>query len=235
MNETVTIDAQFNGPPGSGHGGYVAGAFADLVTGGAEVTLRSPPPLDRSMAVTRDEGRTLIHDGVTLVGEVRQAALTLEVPECPDLAAVKGAENRFNEFKKDDFHRCFACGAGRAEGDGLRLLTGPVEGSDVVAAHWVPHRSFADADGYVPARIMWSALDCPGVWSIIRDSGVIMLLGRLTARVDTDLAAGTPCTVIGWPIDRAGRKALAGTAIYDDTGAVRGVAQAVWIDIGKRV
>ena len=235
MRETVTIDAQFNGPPGSGHGGYVSGAFADLVAGSAEVTLRSPPPLDQAMAVTRDGDRAFIHHGDTLVGEVRPAALTLEVPDCPDPAAVKGAVNRFNEFKKDDFHRCFACGAGRAEGDVLRLLPGPVEGSDVVAAHWVPHHSFADADGCVPARIMWSALDCPGVWSIIRDSGVIMLLGRLTAQVDTDLVAGTSCTVIGWPIEQAGRKALAGTAIYDDTGAVRGFAQAVWIDIGKRV
>ena len=87
----------------------------------------------------------------------------------------------------------------------------------------------------IPPRILWSALDCTGVRLIIRDSGVIMLLGRLTAQVDADLAAGTRCTVIGWPIERAGRKALAGTALYDDTGKIRGMAKAVWIDIGKRV
>ena len=54
-----------------------------------------------------------------------------------------------------------------------------------------------------------------------------MLLGRLTARVDPDLTVGTRCTVIGWPTERAGRKALAGTALYDDTGKIRGMAKAV--------
>ena len=235
MNEFITIASQFNGPPGSGHGGYVAGAFADLVDGSAEVTLRSPPPLDRAMTVSREKEDTRVYHGRTLVGEVRPSELSLEIPDCPEPDAVAGAEIRFNEFKKDDFHKCFACGAGREEGDGLRLLTGPVEGSDVVAAHWTPHANFGSEDGLIPPRILWSALDCPGVWSIIRDSGVIMLLGRLTAQVDADLAAGTRCTVIGWPIERAGRKALAGTALYDDTGKIRGMAKAVWIDIGKRV
>ena len=87
----------------------------------------------------------------------------------------------------------------------------------------------------IPPRILWSALDCPGVWSIIRDSCIIMLLGRLTAKVDAAFANGTRCTVIVWPIERAGRKALAGTALYDDTGKIRGMAKAVRIDIGKRV
>ena len=41
--------------------------------------------------------------------------------------------------------------------------------------------------------------------------------------------------MIGWPFERAGRKALAGTALYDDTGKIRGMAQAVWIDVGKQV
>ena len=163
MNEFITIASQFNGPPGSGHGGYVAGAFADLVDGSAEVTLRSPPPLDRAMTVSREGEDTCVYHGRTLVGEVRPSELSLEIPDCPEPNAVAGAEIRFNEFKKDDFHKCFACGAGRQEGDGLRLLTGPVEGSDVVAAHWTPHANFASEDGLILPRILWSALDCPGV------------------------------------------------------------------------
>ena len=62
-----------------------------------------------------------------------------------------------------------------------------------------------------------------------------MHLGRLTAAVDNDLVAGTPCTVIGWPMGRDGRKAYAGTAIYDANGSIRGQAKSVWIDIGKQV
>jgi len=105
--------------------------------------------------------------------------------------------------------KCFACGAGRGEGDGLRLLSGPVVDSDLVAAHWTPHLDFTGPDGRIPPRILWGALDCPGVWAIIRDSGVVMYLGRLTAEVDDDLEPGTPCTVIGWPMGWEGRKAFA--------------------------
>ncbi len=235
MTEFITIDQQFNGPPGSGHGGYVAGAIADLFDGTAEVTLRSPPPLTDPMRVDRLGDRVALRFGETLVAEAKPSVIGLEVPSCPDMASVEVAVERFNEFKKDDFHQCFACGSDRDEGDGLRLLTGPIDGSDVVAAQWTPHNSFAGPDGLILRRILWSALDCPGVWSIIRDSGVIMLLGRFTAEVDGDLKAGTPCTIVGWPIGREGRKAFAGTAIYDDQGKVRGRAKAVWIDIGKQV
>jgi len=50
MTERVTIDRRFRGPSDSGNGGYVCGVVAALVGGPAEVTLRSPPPLDRPSA-----------------------------------------------------------------------------------------------------------------------------------------------------------------------------------------
>lgn len=234
-NQEILIDGQFNGPPGSGHGGYVAGTIAELIDGPAEVTLRSPPPLDKQMTVSPDGENLLIHDGDTRVAEARTAVLDLDIPPCPALDLVVAAEQRFEEFKKDDFLRCFACGSDREDGDGLRLLTGPIDGSDVVSARWIPHANFAGSEGMILPRFLWGALDCPGVWAIIRDSGVIMHLGRLTAEVDADLAPGTPCTVIGWPMGVEGRKAFAGTAIYDDNGNIRGRAKAVWIDIGKQV
>ena len=235
MTEFITIDPQFNGPQGSGYGGYVAGAIADLFDGTVEVTLRNPPPLADSMSVDQIGDRVAIWFGETLVAEAKPSVINLEVPPCPDATSVEGAVERSNEFKKDDFHKCFACGSGRDEGEGLQLLTGPVAGSDVVATQWKPHKSFTGLDGLIPRRILWSALDCPGGWSIVRDSGVIMLLGRFTAEVDGDLKAGTPCTIIGWPMGREGRKAFAGTAIYDDHGKVRGRAKVVWIDIGKQI
>lgn len=235
MSESILIPRQFNGPPGSGHGGYVSGTIAELIDGPAEVTLRSPPPLDRELRVERVPDGLAVWDGEILVARARPAALDLDVPPIPDVAAVAGAEARFFEFKKDDFHQCFACGARRAEGEGLRLRSGPIEGSDVVAARWTPHANFADDKGRIRPRILWSALDCPGAWAVVRDTGVVMYLGRLTAEADADLRPGTPCTVVAWPLGGEGRKAFAGTAIYDDTGMLRGRALAIWFDMGKRL
>jgi hypothetical protein len=50
MAETVPIGPRFNGPPGSGNGGYTCGRLALFVNAsGVEVTPRLPPPLERPM------------------------------------------------------------------------------------------------------------------------------------------------------------------------------------------
>ena len=150
MNETVMIPAQFNGPPSSGNGGYAAGAFAEFLEGAVEVTLRSPPPLGQQMQVVREENGLVVRGGETLVGEVRPCTLSLDVPDCPDARAARTAVRRFVEFKKDDFQRCFVCGAERAVGDGLCLRTGPIDGSEIVATEWIPHENSAGTNGLIP-------------------------------------------------------------------------------------
>ncbi len=235
MSETIHIERRFNGPPNSGHGGYVCGAIADCLDGIAEVTLRKPLPLDRDLRIEREGSADLsVWDGETLIAEARPSVLDLDVPPPPDARGIASARARHGEFMNNEFGQCFACGAGREEGDGLRLLTGPVDDGPLVASRWTPHDNFAGPGGIVPPRILWSALDCPGVSSLVRESGEVMYLGRLTAEVDADLAVGTPCTVIGWPLGREGRKARAGTAILDGEGRVRGRAEAVWIKIDKQ-
>jgi hypothetical protein len=57
VSETLTIEGRFNGPEGSGNGGYTCGLLARELDGEAEVTLRRPPPLDRPLVLVRDEGR----------------------------------------------------------------------------------------------------------------------------------------------------------------------------------
>ena len=60
MTSQITIHRRFNGPPDSGHGGYVCGVIADLIGPCAEVTLRSPPPLDLPLRVERIESGEVI-------------------------------------------------------------------------------------------------------------------------------------------------------------------------------
>ena len=56
-DQPVVIAQRFNGPPGSGHGGYSAGRAAALVDAQTtEVTLRRPPPLETPLTVARRDG-----------------------------------------------------------------------------------------------------------------------------------------------------------------------------------
>ena len=54
----VLIPRRFNGPPASANGGYACGLIARYVGGPADVSLRSPPPLDTALELERTDGRT---------------------------------------------------------------------------------------------------------------------------------------------------------------------------------
>ena len=53
---SIMIDKRYCGPPNSGNGGYVCGRLARHIPGGAEVTLRAPPPLDKPLDVVATDG-----------------------------------------------------------------------------------------------------------------------------------------------------------------------------------
>ena len=135
MSETVTIEGRFNGPEGSGNGGYTCGLLARKLGGEAEVTLRRPPPLDHPLALVREEERIRLLDGELLVAECRAGRADLDPPGPPTFAEAEAAARRYPGFVNHPFSTCFVCGPDRL--DGLRIFAGPLEGSDVVAAPWI--------------------------------------------------------------------------------------------------
>jgi hypothetical protein len=218
--ETLTIPARFNGPPGSANGGYACGLVAALLGSEAEVTLRSPPPLDRPLAVRREEDRVSVHDGETLVAEAEPASVELDVPGPVSLDQAREASKGYAGFRAHAYATCFVCGPNRS--DGLGIFPGPVAGRELVAAPWTP-----PAD--VPAELVWAALDCPSGWAIDEFSREGVLLGRLAARVDEPPPPGAPHVVLGWPIGADGRKRFAGSAILTADGRPIAVARSTWL------
>lgn len=215
---TVVIDERYNGPPGSGNGGYTCGVVAQLVGAPTvEVTLRLPPPLGRPLRW--EDGK--LWDGEALVAEGEPAELDLEVPDPPSFEDAERATPRFAGFVSHAFPTCFVCGPDREPGDGLRIFASPVDG--VVAAPWVPAESRLE--------LAWAALDCPGAYALEWTGRYEMLLGRLRARVDRVPDPGERCVVVGWPMGRDGRKGYAGTALFsDDRKDLLASARATWLE-----
>ncbi|MDP3890024.1 MAG: hypothetical protein Q8Q44_02250, partial [Nocardioides sp.] len=147
----LTVPNRFCGPPSSGNGGWSAGALAAFLPSGAtvRVTLRRPPPLDTTMPVTEEDGRLLAtHDGdVVLEAQVGTDEVTTVAP----VSAARAGEARaaYAGLTSHPFRTCFACGTGRAEGDGLRIFPGRVadaeDGHTRVASTWTPDPSLAGA------------------------------------------------------------------------------------------
>jgi hypothetical protein len=232
--ETVIIERRFCGPPQSANGGYACGVVAAGMEGTVEATLRSPPPLDRPLAVERSAAGTRILDGAQLVAEARPATLSIEAPAPPSFAEAEAATQHYLWRDKHPYPTCFVCGPRRTPGDGLCIYPGAVEGRPIAAAPFVPDASLVGADGRVRAEIVWATLDCPswfGFACFHPFDESLVLLGRLTARIDERPRLGERCVCVGWFIDREGRKIHCGSALYGEDGALLALARALWLTV----
>jgi hypothetical protein len=226
----ITISKAFSGPTGMGNGGYVCGALADHISGPAEVTLNVPCPLDTPLSVVDHA------DHVSLMqGDVEVATGQLSFPDIRAREAISfdqavAASGDFSGFHYHPYPGCFVCGTNLAEGDGLRIYAGPVQGhKHVVAAPWIPHQNHIGADGVIDDKMIWSALDCPGAFTVMAEEEAPMLLGRLGVQIFGRPSVGEPCVVQGWMEEKEGRKVMVGTGLYGEDGNLLAVGKATWI------
>ncbi|WP_128926658.1 hypothetical protein [Bradyrhizobium guangxiense] len=242
----IIINKSYCGPPNSGNGGYVCGRLARHIPGPAEVTLRAPPPLDTPLAAgMTDDGTWELRDGGKVVATGRGASVELAQIETASLAEARAAEllALFRPHEHPLPH-CFVCGPARANGDGLRIFAGPLRRrarTPVLAASWAPDPNLAVADGLVASEFLWSALDCPTGFACNYDqeSGSFektpLLLGRMSARIETRPRPGAPCIITAWPTGRDGRKRMADAALHDEAGRLLAVARTTWIAVEREV
>jgi hypothetical protein len=251
MSDSISIAAQFRGPPHSGNGGYVAGAFAGELTGGVhnlrnrqavEVTLRAPIPLDKSLSVHRANAALTIRDSETLIAEAKLVELQMDVPvpaTWQEASAARdhsyslpmGFHPHFNAVRRGAHPICFCCGAELSATEGLQVYSAPISGKQQVAAAWIPNVCFADAQGIAKPECIWTALDCPGQMAWRAEGVITGMLGRLTARIEKPVHANERCVVIGWTMGNEGKKYFAGTALFNEAGALCAYAKAVWIGV----
>ncbi len=233
-NTTVTIPSRFCGPPGSGNGGYSCGVLArEFGQNPAEVSLLAPPPLDRPLDVVSDVGQMRMFDGDQLIAVAQRA----DEPEAGPVVSADEAAAAAAEFDSDQYvaghayPMCFACGPGRAEGEGLRLWPGQTATPGVVAWPWVPHPTTSDGTGIVDAPIVWAALDCPSghAWFSLEPDLTPIVLGRLRAVIHRRPAVAERVVAVGWTRDASGRKRVSGSSLRTESGDLLAAAEATWI------
>jgi hypothetical protein len=230
VTESISIPSRFNGPLDSGNGGYCAGAVANFIEGAAEVSLRSPVPLDRRLDVERNgDGAVRVLDGETLIAEARPApGFDLDVPAPVSPAEASEASTRYRGPTQGTFSQCFVCG--RTREDAFGVFAGAVDGRGLVASPWTPPGWTAGADGHVRPEFVWAVLDCPTYFALYTEGDLPMsVLARLTARIDAPVVAEQEHVVIAWPIGIDGRKHRAGAAVLSRDGAVLAAADALLI------
>jgi hypothetical protein len=245
----LLVPSRFRGPATSGNGGWTAGALAGLLDHGVpgdhaarwptvQVTLRRPPPLDVPLPVA-DGIATDPGGEVVAVAEVVERDLAAVEPVDPSTATEATAS--YAGLAHHPFPTCFSCGTGREEGDGLRIFPGRVEDDSAarvrVAAPWTPHPSCAEdwheyVDDHQRASlaITWAALDCVGGWAGDLAER-LMVLGRMTARVEALPVVGEPYVVVGGARGSEGRRTNTASTLYDAGGRALAVAEHVWFAV----
>jgi hypothetical protein len=227
----VLIPRRFNGPPNSAHGGYTCGLIARHVGGPADVSLRSPPPLDTALDLVRgDDGEVELRHRDLVVADGRPAeAPDVEPPVRPTVAEGRESLRRHPWLQgRHPFADCYVCGAGRH--DGLGLHFGDLRGHPGVTAALfiadatVPH----DGNGLTP-EIVWGALDCPSYVPALWEAGVTSLLARMQPEILEPIALGQPVVATGWLLGAEGRKVYSASALLDAEGRLLARARCLWV------
>jgi hypothetical protein len=229
--ESLRIPSRFNGPRGSGNGGYSAGVVAGLLGGAAEVSLRRPVPLDAGLQVVRDGGEVRVLDGDALVVEGRASEVDVELPAPVSLEEARLAAQRYRGSTENIFSRCFVCG--KAREDSFEVFAGPVEGRSLVASPWIPPAWSADPSGRVRPEFVWAALDCPTYFAAyMGEEGAVSVLARFSVRIEAaaDIRPDAEHIVIAWPIETDGRKRHAASALLSSEGQTLAVASALLVE-----
>ncbi|HEX9852275.1 MAG TPA: hypothetical protein VGA68_04645 [Woeseiaceae bacterium] len=238
---TLEIARRYCGPPKSANGGYACGRLAAFIDGVAEVTLRSPPPLDKAMRVIADDVGVALFDGDKPVGSARASEVSVDIPDAPTFEEARAAEQRTIAPHKHNLPTCFVCGPLRQPGDGLRIHVGPLHPdtqgwAGTLAATWIPQPDIADAANFVRPEFIWAALDCPtGYAAGFSDGNVFLLLGRQAVDIRRRPSVGEKCVVVAWETRRDGRKHFADGVLYGEDAKAIAMCNAVWIAVDPAV
>ncbi|MBW1790240.1 MAG: hypothetical protein JRK53_27135, partial [Deltaproteobacteria bacterium] len=156
------------------------------------------------------------------------AELELDIP---DPITFEEAVKASRRHVPDTRANCFGCSSLRSEDDGLHLRSGPVEGRDLVAIDWTPRAAAVGAgDGEeVPEPVVWAGMECATYRAMeiggMRQDDEVVLLGRMTSKVQALPKVGQPCFFMGWPVERDGRKIRLGGSLHDQGGRVMVVSE----------
>lgn len=121
----MIIERRYNGPPGSGNGGWSAGTVAAHLDSpaGIMVTLRIPPPLDTPLSVEYVDSGVAVYTprGIRVADAAPSVVPPDPIEPVPYQQAVEVSAG-YPGFTAHPFPTCFVCGPQREPGDGLRLF-----------------------------------------------------------------------------------------------------------------
>jgi hypothetical protein len=237
----IRIGSWFQGPTGSGQGGWTAQRFVDHVLthhrpdGAPALTaaIRAPIPLDTDLRVVEDDdGWRLVDPDATTI--MTAAAWTPVFADTDPVSIDEAAEarRRFGEIVADHpVPFCFSCGT---QHDSMNVHAGPI-GGDRFATDWtVP--DWAVDEGDVDHGAAWAALDCTAAWwmGYSRERRLAFTV-QYAVEITDRLEPGGTYALVAWSGDHDpewdGRKRHAASAAFDADGNCVARSVSLWVSV----
>lgn len=238
MNAPIRIESRYQGPTGSGQGGWTANRFAERIGVPVAVSILAPIPLETDLWVDADAAGaqwSLIdgsQDGTIMTATPSGPIIAETTPV--DIEAAAAARRRFAHL--DERHPvpfCFSCGL---QTDSMAVHAAALADDDRYGTDWtVPGWAVAPG-GAVDHGALWAALDCTSAWYVCHSRGErTAFTVRFAAEVVEPLEAEQTYALVAWSgaagADWDGRKRHAAAAAFSSAGSCVAKAESLWVSV----
>jgi hypothetical protein len=237
---TIRIGGWFQGPTGSGQGGWTAQRFVSAIGDGANgpltTAIRAAIPLDvdLTLVANHDHWDLVAPDGtLVMTATTWDAAFADTAPVTIDEA--RAARLGFGDLVVEHpVPSCFSCGT---MPESMGVHAGPLsDGTDRFATDWtVPDWAVGD-DGTVDAGALWAAIDCCVAWWVgwSRERRTALTVQYAVDEI-RPLVPGATYALVGWSGDHHpewdGRKRHGASAAFDVDGRCVARSVSFWVGI----
>ena len=230
---TLRLPHRFQGPSGTGQGGWTAARFEEAVGQPLTIAIRRGIPIETELAVVETTGGWELRDGheTVLTGVPRREPFADTTPVTIEQAVAARARFPAASEVVHPVPDCFSCGPVERS---MGVHAGPLDdGTGRYAVDWtVP--AWADIDGGVDEGLLWAALDCTTAWYVAYSLDHLPAFTvSYAAEVVEPIRAGDTYALVGWngdhPVAWDGRKRGGASAAFAADGTCVARTRSFWV------
>ena len=240
MSDPIWLDRRFQGPTGSGQGGWTAHLLAERIDHPVTMAIKAPVPLETELDVMHDvqNERWLLvdhsgeHAQTVMVAEPWEA--TFADTEPVSIERAREARGRHGTlFDEHPVPFCFSCGL---QHDSMRVHAGPLadDPQGRFATDWTPPAWAVRSDGTVDPGTVWAAIDCTAAFYVChsRETRTALTVQYAVDQLQP-LDPETTYALVGWSGDHStewdGRKRHGASAAFAPDGTCVARSVSFWL------
>jgi hypothetical protein len=238
-DRSLRIDGWFQGPTGSGQGGWTAHRFTEEIQEMVTTAMRAPVPLDTDLRIAEGDDEWLLldesADEPTTIMVARRWDARFDDTDPVEVSEARAARARFSHFVQDHpVPYCFSCGV---QHDSMNVHAGPL-GDGRFATDWRAPGWAVDESGTVDSGALWAALDCTAAWYVAySDEQRSPVTAQYAVEVTSPIERDTTYSLVSWsgdnPAEWDGRKRHAASAAFAPDGSCVARSVSFWIALDR--